>query len=125
MPVLEPLHGIRLVAGPAAIDAAHWAGDGVVIIRIAPDDAFGIHAIAVTAGDADAIIEHESGFAGGWLPVDEIAQHVEWPLPIDRPALAQGNVAGVPAKVWLPDRHRMALLVVATANAHDLASRLR
>ena len=52
-----------------------------------------------------------------------MAPHVEWHLPVDRPAFAQGRVAGVPAKLWLEtDR---VLLVTATAHADELAERLR
>jgi len=125
VPALEPLHGIRVVATPAALDGAIWEGERLTVLRFAPDDALGLGAAAVTVEDADAIVETEVGFVGGWLPVDEIARHVEWALPLDRPALAQGNVAGVPAKVWLPDRHRNALLIATSAHAHDLAERLR
>ena len=125
MPALEPLHGIRVVANPAALDGAVWEGERLAILRFAPDDALGLGAAAVTVEDADAIVEPEVGFVGAWLPVDEIKRHIEWALPLDRPALAQGNVAGVPAKVWLPDRHRNALLIATAAHAHDLAERLR
>lgn len=125
MRALEPLHGIRVVADPAALDAATWEGERMTVLRLAPDDALGLGAAAVTVDDVDAIVEPEVGFVGAWLPVEEIASHVEWPLPLDRPALAQGNVAGVPAKVWLPDRHRHVLLIATAAHAHDLASRLR
>ena len=125
MPALEPLHGIRVVANPAALDGAVWEGERLAILRFAPDDALGLGAAAVTVEDTDAIIEPEVGFVGAWLPVDEIERHIEWALPLDRPALAQGNVAGVPAKVWLPDRHRNALLIATSAHAHDLAERLR
>jgi hypothetical protein len=123
--VLEPLHGIRVVADPAALDGARWEGERLTVLRFAPDDALGLGAAAVAVDDPDAIVETEVGFIGAWLPVDEIARHVEWALPLDRPALAQGNVAGVPAKVWLPDRHRNALLIATAAHAHDLAERLR
>ena len=57
------------------------------------------------------------------------ARHIEWPLPTERPALAQGAVAGVPAKVWLPDgtgagRVGDVLLLTATAYADELTDRL-
>jgi hypothetical protein len=125
VPALEPLHGIRVVANPAALDGAVWEGERLAILRFAPDDALGLGAAAVTVEDTDAIIEPEVGFVGAWLPFDEIERHIEWALPLDRPALAQGNVAGVPAKVWLPDRHPNALLIATSAHAHDLAERLR
>ena len=49
--------------------------------------------------------------------------HVEFRLPAERPALAQGKVAGVPAKLLLDDDS--ALLVVQTAYAADLEARHR
>ena len=125
MPVLEPLPGLRVVADPAALDAATWRGaDEVTVLRLAPDDAFGIGATEVDVADEHAIIEAEPGFAGAWLPVEAVAHHIEWSLPTERPTLAQGAVANVPARVWLPDDGD-ALLVTAAAYADELESRLR
>jgi hypothetical protein len=80
----------------------------------------------MTFGNEPAIIEKEVGFVGWWLTPDELATavlpHVDWPLPSSRPALAQGLVAGVPAKIWLTDDR--ALLLCAAAYAHELAERL-
>jgi hypothetical protein len=68
----------------------------------------------------------EAGFVGWWLTLDElndaVVPHVDWPLPEDRPALAQGLVAGVPAKLWLAEDR--ALLLCAAAYAHELVDRL-
>jgi hypothetical protein len=134
-PTLVRLPAWRLVAGPAAIDAARWSGDPVVL-RSAPDEAIGIGATGVTtpasgaAADPHAIALPDAGLAGAWLDAAGLAQvvaHVEWHLPDARPALAQGKVAGVPAKVWLAapgERRGLALLVVQAAHAHDLADRL-
>jgi len=122
---LDRLHGLRVVADPAALDAARWHGaHDVTVLRLAPDDAFAIGADAVDIDDEHAIIEQEAGFAGAWLPVEAIAHHLEWSLPPERPALAQGAVAQVPARVWLPDDGD-ALLVTAAAYADELAGRLR
>ena len=64
---------------------------------------------------------------GSWLGPEELAAivvpHIEWPLPAERPALAQGFVAGVPAKLWL--KADGALLLCAAAYAHELTDRLR
>jgi hypothetical protein len=124
VPALEPMRGLRVVADPVALDTARWRGDDVTVLRFAPDDAFAIGAESVELGDADAIIESEIGFAGAWVAVDEVASHVEWSLPTRRPALAQGSIAGVPAKVWLPDDGD-ALLLTAAAYADELERRLR
>jgi hypothetical protein len=124
VPELERLHGLRVVADPAALDAARWHGGDVMVLRFAPDDALGLGAEAVDIDDEHAVVEVEAGFVGVWLAVGDLEPHLEWPLPAERPALAQGAVAGVPAKVWLPDDRR-ALLLTAAAYAAELGGRLR
>ena len=124
MPELERLHGLRVVAYPAALDAAHWHGEAVTVLRFAPDDALGLGADAVEVDDEHAIVEADAGYVGVWLAVGDLEPHIEWPLPADRPVLAQGAIAGVPGKVWLPD-DGPALLLVAGAHAAELAGRIR
>ena len=125
MPVLEPLPGLRVVADPTALDAAAWRGPGeVTVLRLAPDDAFAIGATEVDVDDEHAIVESEPGFAGAWMPVDDIAHHVEWSIPAERPTVVQGSVANVLARIWLPDDGDV-LLVTAAAYADELANRLR
>lgn len=123
MPAFEPLRGLRVVADPGALDAARWAGDDILVLRFAPDDAFAIDARTVEVGDVDAIVEPEAGYIGAWLPLDDVRPHVEWSLPSERPALAQGSIAGVPAKLWLP-RAGDVLLLTAAPYADELAGRL-
>jgi len=120
---LERLRGIRVVADPGSLDRATWRGDDVTVVRFAPDDAFAIHATAVDIDDDQAIVEDEVGFVGAWLHPDVVEPHIEWPLPTTRPAVAQGSIAGVPAKLWLPAKGD-ALLLTAAAYAHELAGRL-
>jgi hypothetical protein len=123
--VLDGLTGLRVVADPAALDAATWRGPAdVTVLRLAPDDAFAIGATEVSVDDEHAIVEPEPGFAGVWLPVDAVAHHVEWSIPAERPTLAQGSVANVPARVWLPDDGNV-LLITAAAYADELTDRLR
>ncbi|MFL5710421.1 MAG: hypothetical protein ACJ77W_00870, partial [Chloroflexota bacterium] len=74
--------------------------------------------------DEHAIIEPDAGFVGAWLPAELIGHHTEWSVPGERPALAQGAVAQVPARVRLPDDGD-ALLITAAAYTDDLAGRLR
>lgn len=124
MRALETLPGLRVIADPAALDAARWDGHDVSVLRFAPDDAFAIGARSVEVDDADAIVESEAGYVGAWLPVDAVLPHIEWSLPTERPALAQGSIANVPAKLWLPGDGD-ALLVTAAAYANELAGRLR
>jgi hypothetical protein len=123
VPALDRLRGVRVVADPASLDRSAWAGDDVTVLRFAPDDAFAVGATGVTVDDEDAIVEDEVGFVGAWLDPADIESHTEWPLPTERPALAQGSIAGVPAKLWLPGEGD-ALLLTAAAYAHELATRL-
>ena len=124
MPALEPLRGLRVVADPAALDAARWQGDDVTVLRFAPDDVLAIGATNVDIDDEYAIVESEVGYAGAWLSIEDVAPHIDWSLPAERPAFAQGFVATVPAKLWLPDDGH-ALLLTPTAYADELAGRLR
>ena len=121
----EPLVGVRVVASAETLDAMEWA-TGVAPLRLAPDDLLAIGATTTEVGYAPAIVEAETGFVGWWLTPDEVTEavlpHVDWPLPLERPALAQGLVAGVPAKLWLTDDR--ALLVCNAAYAHELEERL-
>ena len=126
MPALEPVAGIRVVAAPAALDAARWAGDDVDVLRIAPDEALGLGASGATVGDPDAIVEPEAGFSVALLDRDELealTAHTDWPLHVAGPAgtLAQGKVAGVPAKIVVGEP---SLLVTQTAYADELERRL-
>jgi hypothetical protein len=158
---VEQLRGLRVAADPSALDDARWTArsaagarpstasappDGIVILRIAPDEAFAVGATDVEIADPHAIVEIEAGFAGLWLTDAElqslVVPHLEWPLPPERPALAQGSVAGVPARIWLAaagdadpagraadvgaaEDGRACLLVTAAAYAHELETRLR
>ncbi len=128
MPALEPMPGLRVVADPAALDRASWWGDrDVTVLRLAPDDAFAVGARRVEIDDEHAIVEAEAGFVGAWLTAEEFAAwvqpRIEWPLPADRPTVAQGAVAGVPAKLWLRVTGG-ALLLAQAAYADELAGRL-
>ena len=123
MPALDRLRGVRVVADPASLDRASWRGDDVTVLRLAPDDAFGVGATAVDIDDEHAIVEEEVGFVGAWLDPDDVEPHLEWSLPTERPALAQGSIAGVPAKLWLP-ADGDALLLTAAAYGDELSRRL-
>jgi hypothetical protein len=125
VPELEPVEAVRVVATPAALDAAGWDGDGVDVLRIAPDEALGLGATGATVdGDPDAIVEPEAGISVALLGREDLAMlaaHTDWPLPGDAGRLAQGKIAGVPAKLRVGDP---TLLVVQTAYADELARRL-
>jgi hypothetical protein len=124
VPALEPLVGIRVVASPDALDRAVWAGDEVTVLRFAPDEAFAIGASAVDVGDINALVEPEAGFVGARLAAvdaEHVVAHTDWSIPIQPGILAQGKVAGVPAKVRTGEP---ALLVTQAAYADELARRL-
>jgi hypothetical protein len=125
---LEPLAGLRIVANATALDAARSRGDGeVTVLRIAPDEVLAIGADEVDLDDEHAIVEPEPGFSGARLDSADlqlVLAHVEFQLPVGRPVLVQGKVAGVPVKLLLGEDGG-ALLVVQTAYAADLEARLR
>ena len=124
MPALEPVAALRVVAAPDALDGARWPGTDVDVLRTAPDEALGLGATAVEVNDPDAIIETESGFVVALLGRDELqvlAAHTDWALPTEIGVLAQGKVAGVPAKVV---GGTPTLLVTNAAYADELRRRL-
>jgi hypothetical protein len=127
---LERLRGLRVVADPAALDGARWDGEPSrpTVLRFAPDEAFALGALRVEVDDGHAIVEDESGFVGCWLTQAEldgiVVPRTEWPLPLQRTALAQGLIAGVAAKLWLPEGGG-ALLLTAAPLADELRARLR
>ncbi len=63
---------------------------------------------ASTLDDPDAIVEDERGYVGAWCPFDAIRPQTEWSPPTDRPALAQGSVAGRARQGLVAGRRRCA-----------------
>ncbi|HET7030793.1 MAG TPA: hypothetical protein VFI34_09805 [Candidatus Limnocylindrales bacterium] len=122
--MLEPVDAWRVVASPAAIESARWSGDDVDVLRIAPDEALGLGATGVElSGEPDAIVEPEAGYSVAILDQLEeltVREHIEWDLDAAE-GLAQGKVAGVPAKLRIGDP---TLLIVQTAYADELRGRL-
>jgi hypothetical protein len=126
------VRGLRVVAAPAALDAAAWP-HGTIPLRVAPDDVLLLHAdlddrrLAVAVDDPEAIVEEDAGFAAVVLEepgASALLPHVvEWQLPAARPALVQGALAGLPAKLWC-EEGRVVVLVPAPF-AVDLEERLR
>lgn len=123
VPAPEPLVGQRVVADPAAIDAlVATLPDGVASLRFAPDEALVIGTVTISLG-GDAIVEAEAGFVAITAERGVVERHTEWPLPAPG-AVAQGAIAGVPAKLaWLPDGR--AWIVTHAAYATELLDRLR
>jgi hypothetical protein len=135
VPALEPLPGTRIVASPDAIDRISRRLEGVIVLRFNPDEAFVPDMEDVEVDDPEAIVEVEHGLVGAELTVADfttIALHVEWALPTTPSTLAQGSIAGVPAKLLMLPRDPEAvplddvewLLITHAACAHDLADRL-
>jgi hypothetical protein len=121
----DRLPGTRVAGPPEALDGMAWPAD-VVTLRLAPDDLLVLGQATVTWSDTSCLLEQESGFVGWWLTPEElhdhVLEHIDWPLPGGRPALAQGLIAGVPAKLWLTADQ--VLLSCAAAYAHELEERL-
>ena len=133
MLALETVAGTRVIASPATLDAAAWPSSAIVL-RFAPDDVFIIGGESISVSGESVIVAAEAGFSGAWLTADELAHvaaHIDWPLPTERPAFAQGFVASVPAKLYLTGTasgsdggDRVALLLTNTPYAHELRERL-
>ncbi len=107
-PLLRRLEATRVSATSKALDALverpPWIA-GALAFRIAPDE------LLVTAspdfevaGDPHAIVERETAFSYVWLEEGAaerfLDRECEWRRPDTRPALAQGEVAGIAAKLW-------------------------
>lgn len=127
--------GVRVVGAPEAIDTALWqdAGPGPdefepLVLRFAPDEAFAVGATGVRIDDSDAIAAPEVGYVAAMFPVDEFADfvvpHVEWPLPAERPAFAQGLIAGVPVKIYI-DPTGAATVFLPIAYLSDFLARVQ
>lgn len=123
----EPFTGTRLVARPAALDAARWP-QGAQVFRLAPDEALVAASVdASVVDDAHAIVERETGFVALWLAravaLDWLERECDWDWRRDRSAFAQGLVAGLPVKLWFePDR---VLVLVPAPFADALQERVR
>ena len=127
MPAPEPVRGWRVVARPEALDALDRAGLGTAL-RLAPDDLLLIGPGAAPAvDDGDAIVVPDGGFVAWTLDAAALRslmeEHVDWELPAGRPALAQGLVAAVPAKLRL-EEDGTARLICLAAYAAELQERV-
>ena len=123
----DRLTGTRIVSTSEAIDAAVWP-EGARVFRLAPDEVLVTPAVSAAAvDDPHAIVELETGFSAVWLDhvaaIGVLERECDWELPQERPAFAQGIVAGLPVKVWF-ERDRV-LFIVASPYAADLMERLR
>jgi len=115
----------RIVADPSALDQAAWHG---IVLRVAPDEALLLSdETPDVATDPHSIVQRDDGFSAMWLPMTEarelLAKTCDWELPAQRPAFAQGSVAGLPVKLWF-EQDRVLFLVPAPY-AHDFLERVQ
>ncbi len=120
----EQLRAHRVVADPWAIDALVAAlPAGVTTLRFAPDEVLVVGVAAIRLDDPNGIVEEEAGFVSVTVDRALVERHVEWPLP-GVGEVAQGSIAGVPAKLTrFPDGR--AWIVTHAAYAAELTERLR
>ncbi len=120
---LQPLVATRVVARPDVLDRLD-PGEGLAL-RTAPDEVLVVGRTSIVVDDDHAIVFDDTGWAGVWLTPEQaaplLATACEFSLPTDRPALVQGMVAQIAAKLWLePDR---VLIAVPVATAAEFAAR--
>jgi hypothetical protein len=126
VPVPEVLKGRRVVAAPAALDAAQWP-PAWMVLRFAPDEALVVGDGDLVVEDRHALVEDDASLAAIELSLSTagelIARFGDWEWPIAGESLSQGLVAGVPVKVWTgSDR---VLLIVPSSYLHEVEERLR
>ncbi len=128
MPALERMMATRVVTTPTALEATVWPAD-MLVLHVAPDELLVVgnfRADLILSHDPHAIVVAETGFASVWLTaaeaLDFLERACEWELPRQRPAFAQGAVAGLPLKLYL-EADRVLFIVPAPFMA-DLQERL-
>ena len=119
MLVLNQLTVTRIVASPAALDAAIWPEDALAL-RTAADELIVLPEQPQTVlTDPYAIVISDGSYSGGWVGEVEglhfLAHSCEWELPEGRPSFAQGAVAGIPLKLWFTDGRILFVLESAFA----------
>src|SRR5262245_32107604 len=126
VPELKRIALTHIVASPSSLDAARWPEDAIAL-RIAPDELLVTTEVRrEIVKDPYGIIEPDAGFAACWIPADEalelLKRSCKWELPRERPAFAQGAVAGLPVKLWLETER--VLFITPAPFATDLEERL-
>jgi hypothetical protein len=123
----DTLHGLRIVADPAAVDTVVTGLPAeVTALRLAPDDILLVGCVGTPAcPDPHAIVEPDLGFSGAWFTRAEFGQivrpHMEWSVPTDG-RLGQGLIAGVSSKVHVDGT--TVLVVCPSAFVDELKERL-
>ena len=122
---LKQISATRIVATSSALDQTTWPTD-TLVLRIAQDEALVTPPVdGLNLDDPHAIVVPDGGFATAWVAADQalafLERACEWAMPPQRPAFAQGAVAGVPIKLWLEDER--VLFVVPVPYVHDFEAR--
>jgi hypothetical protein len=132
----RPVVAMRIVADPKLIDSlaistlvATHVPRGA-LLRVAPDEALVIDANSRWSSDDDhAIVADDTSVVGAWISEEtllmEIEPLLEWKLPTEFPAVAQGLLLGVPVKILLERDRSHNYLCCAVQHAHELQERLR
>ena len=122
----ERLSATRIAATAAALDAARWPADAIVL-RVAADEAIVLADGVIDVDDPHAIIEPDTGLVGAWMSRDDAARaldrHCAWDWRRHDGGLAQGAVAGVPVALWFGGGDRV-LWIVPAPFAAELEARL-
>lgn len=133
MHALNRMIGTRIVSTPEALDkimAAQWP-DGAILLRFAEDELFVTPPIkdgeaAILPIDPHAIVVRDGAFSGVWIEmaaaIGILERTCEWELPGERPAFAQGMVAGLPTKLYFEEEQ--VLFLVSAPYAHEMEERL-
>ena len=98
-----------------------------LLIRTAFDELLIIPSTDIEIDDPHAIIVHDdASYAGCWLDMDTalnfLSYTCEWELPTERPAFAQGAVAGIATKLHF-EQNRV-LFIVGSHVAHEMAEHM-
>ena len=124
-PRLRRLEATRVSATPGALDSLierpPWSA-GALALRTAPDELLVTAATDFeVADDPHSIVERETAFSYVWLDSATadgfLERECEWRRPTARPAFAQGEVAGVPAKLWFETDRTLVLTPAPFARA--------
>ena len=131
MQELDRLLATRIVSTPSALDgvvrAVHELPLQAVVMRTAPDEMLIFPPQPdLTVADEHAIVIEDTGWAGGWFSAEEaldfLSRQAEWEIPSERPAFAQGSVAGVATKMYF-EEDRVFFVVPAPYSA-EMADRM-
>lgn len=126
MQELSRMLATRIVAQPDALDALE-VGEGAIGLRISADELLIFPPQPVEISDPYAIVIEDGSFSGGWFTMEEaldfLLHNTEWELPNDRPAFAQGSVAGVATKLYFEEDR--VLIIVPSPYTHEMEERMR